>query len=59
LEEFDECFLTSTTRDIVPVCRIEDVRFKVNKRTLTARLKKMFSEYVQKRNDREKVMKIF
>ena len=59
LDGFDECFLTATTQDIIPVARVEDVRFKVNKRSQTSRLKKMFAEYVEQHNEREKVMKIF
>ena len=59
LDEFDECFLTSTTNDVVPVARIDDIAFKVGKKTLTSTVKKMFAEYVEKHNGSEIEMKVF
>jgi branched-chain amino acid aminotransferase len=39
----EECFLLSTTKDIVPVGEIDGVRFNVGPDTVTARLKSAFS----------------
>jgi len=39
----DECFLMSTTKDIVPVGEIDGFRFKVGPDTVTARLKAAFA----------------
>ncbi len=58
-DEFDECFLTSTTQDIVPVGKIDEVGFKVNKRSMTTRLKKMFGQFVSDHNQRHMEMNIF
>ena len=44
IAHMDECFLLSTTKDIVPVGRIDDRRFKVGSDTVTARLKAAFAE---------------
>ncbi|MCH8475491.1 MAG: aminotransferase class IV [Opitutales bacterium] len=46
LGRFEECFLTSTTKDIVPVRSIDDITYRVGARTLTSRLKKTFRQYV-------------
>jgi branched-chain amino acid aminotransferase len=40
----DECFLLSTTKDIVPVGEIDGVRFKVGKDSVAMRLKAAFAE---------------
>lgn len=42
LTEMDEAFLLSTTKDIQPVGRIDDVTYAVGEATLTARLKQAF-----------------
>jgi branched-chain amino acid aminotransferase len=39
----EECFLLSTTKDVVPVGEIDGVRFKVGPDTVTSRLKSAFS----------------
>jgi branched-subunit amino acid aminotransferase/4-amino-4-deoxychorismate lyase len=39
----DECFLLSTTKDIVPVGEIDGVRFKVGPETVASRLKAAFA----------------
>jgi branched-chain amino acid aminotransferase len=39
----DECFLLSTTKDIVPVCAIDGIAFKVGPRTVASRLKSAFA----------------
>jgi len=39
----EECFLLSTTKDIVPVGEIDGIRFKVGPDTVTSRLKSAFS----------------
>ncbi|RME66782.1 MAG: aminotransferase class IV [Verrucomicrobia bacterium] len=45
LEGFDECFLSSTTRDIAPVERIDEHAYSTGPKTVTARLKHAFAEY--------------
>jgi branched-chain amino acid aminotransferase len=47
LPEFDECFLTSTTRDVVPVGSIDGRRFKTGPDTVTRRLKRAFEDYLE------------
>ncbi len=39
----EECFLLSTTKDIVPVAEIDGVAFKVGPQTVTSRLKAAFA----------------
>lgn len=46
LETFAECFLTSSTRDIVPVSRVGDREFSCGEGTVTTRLKREFAAYV-------------
>jgi len=43
---FDECFLASTTKDIVPVGAIDNHRFEVGKESVTRRLKAAFGTYL-------------
>lgn len=40
-----ECFLLSTTKDVVPVARIDDVTFQVGAETVARRLKTAFAHY--------------
>jgi branched-subunit amino acid aminotransferase/4-amino-4-deoxychorismate lyase len=40
----DECFLLSTTKDIVPVGEIDGVKFKIGKDSVAMRLKSAFAE---------------
>lgn len=47
LDEMDECFLMSTTRDIVSVGAIDDHRFSVGSETVTSRLKSAFADYTR------------
>jgi len=45
-EEFpsmEECFLMSTTKDLVPVCEIDGIRFTVGENSATHRLKAAFA----------------
>ena len=45
-EEFpsmDECFLMSTTKDLVPVCEIDGIKFTVGQNSATRRLKAAFA----------------
>jgi branched-chain amino acid aminotransferase len=42
-----ECFIISTTKDIVPVASIDDVSFPVSAESITARLKKAFGHYAR------------
>lgn len=39
----EECFLMSTTKDLVPVCEIDGIRFAVGQNTATNRLKAAFA----------------
>lgn len=48
LDSFDECFLTSTTKDIVPVAALDGHRFKTGRDTVTRRLKRAFVEYLER-----------
>jgi branched-chain amino acid aminotransferase len=43
----DECFLLSTTKDIVPVAAIDETQFKVGPNTGGAALKSAFAEYAR------------
>ncbi|MEI6860771.1 MAG: aminotransferase class IV [Verrucomicrobiota bacterium] len=45
LGEMEECFLTSTTRDVQPVRAIDDRIFRVGDGTVAARLKQAFTHY--------------
>jgi branched-chain amino acid aminotransferase len=40
-----ECFLLSTTKDVVPVAQIDDATFKVGPDTIARRLKTAFAKY--------------
>jgi branched-chain amino acid aminotransferase len=44
LASMDECFLLSTTKDVVPVREIDAASFKVGPDTLGRRLKAAFAE---------------
>jgi branched-subunit amino acid aminotransferase/4-amino-4-deoxychorismate lyase len=46
LPRFSECFVTSTTQDVVPVAVIGAQRFELGPSTFTRRLKKAFQAYV-------------
>ena len=41
-----ECFLTATTKDLVPVRAIDDVVFRTGSDTVTMTLKRAFADYV-------------
>jgi branched-subunit amino acid aminotransferase/4-amino-4-deoxychorismate lyase len=41
----EECMLTSSTKDVQPVGRIDEIRFKVGEGTATRRLKRAFADY--------------
>ncbi len=43
LRSMDECFLLSTTKDIVPVGRIDDIAFTVGPESIVSRLKRAFA----------------
>ncbi|MFA5056978.1 MAG: aminotransferase class IV [Opitutaceae bacterium] len=45
LPEMQECFLTSSTKDLAPVAEIDGHRFQVGPTSVTARLKAAFAEY--------------
>ncbi len=45
---FDECFLTSTTKDIVPVSSIGEHRYRTGMDSVTRRLKQAFADYLEK-----------
>jgi len=47
LPEFSECFLLSTTKDIVPVASIDGRIFQVGPGTATLHLKAVFGEYAR------------
>ena len=47
LTTMSECFLLSSTKDITPVCAIDDLRFDVGPQTVSARLKAAFAAYMQ------------
>lgn len=59
ISEFSECFLTSTTRDIVPVGSIDKSEYKVGPKTVTSELKKIFRKYVDDYSARHPELKIF
>ena len=46
LPAMSECFLTATTKDLVPVRAIDGVTFSVGVDSVTRRLKRAFAEYV-------------
>lgn len=45
LETFDECFLTSSTRDVIPVASIDDHTCATGGATVSQRLKKTFAAF--------------
>ena len=45
LAGYQECFLTSTTRDVQPVRAIDATGYQVGEGTVTARLKRAFADY--------------
>lgn len=45
LPSMQECFLTATTKDLVPVRSIDEVPFKTGPDTLTLRVKRAFADY--------------
>jgi branched-chain amino acid aminotransferase len=45
LGSMEECFLLSTTKDVVPVGEIDGIKFKVGQGTVAARLKGAFGRY--------------
>lgn len=47
LSAMDECFLLSSTKDITPVAAIDQHRFALTERPVTARLKQAFADYAQ------------
>lgn len=47
LSACQECFLSATTKDLVPVGAIDDVRFRTGSDTVTIKLKRAFAAYVQ------------
>lgn len=47
LDSFEECFLTSTTKDIVPVASIDGHRYGTGRATITRRLKQSFVDYLE------------
>jgi branched-chain amino acid aminotransferase len=59
LPEFTECFLTSTTQDILPVGKIDNVSYKVGPKTVTRELKTIFRKYVKDYCDRRENLRIF
>lgn len=46
LAGMQECFLTATTKDLVPVRAIDDVVFRTGADTVTIRVKRAFADYV-------------
>jgi branched-chain amino acid aminotransferase len=47
LNSFEECFVTSTTRDIVPVGAMDETRYRVGEGTVTRRLKAGFADLMR------------
>ncbi|MEN9661597.1 MAG: hypothetical protein RL324_546 [Verrucomicrobiota bacterium] len=47
LPTMSECFLLSTTKDLVPVGTIDDTRFRTGAGTLTRKIKEGFARYAQ------------
>jgi len=47
LAQFTECFITGTTREIVPVAAIDEIRYAVGPGTVTAKLQAAFSNFVR------------
>lgn len=48
LDGFAECLLLSTTKDVVPVARVDDTAFPVAPGSATARLKEAFAAYARR-----------
>ncbi len=47
ISAMEECFLMSTTKDVMPVAVIDGVRFTVGESTVTTKLKAAFAAYAQ------------
>jgi branched-subunit amino acid aminotransferase/4-amino-4-deoxychorismate lyase len=41
-----ECFLTATTKDLVPIRAIDEIHYTVGEQTVTMRLKRAYACYV-------------
>jgi branched-subunit amino acid aminotransferase/4-amino-4-deoxychorismate lyase len=54
-----ECFLMSTTKDIVPVASIDETRFEVGPETATLRLKAAFGRYARRYAEEHRELRIF
>lgn len=58
LASFDECFLTSSTRDIGPVEAIDEHRYPVRPDSVSARLKAAFADYATEYAARHPELKV-
>jgi branched-chain amino acid aminotransferase len=47
LKDLQECFLTSTTKDLTPVAAIDEFHFAVGDNSVTSRLKAVFADYAR------------
>lgn len=54
----EECFLSSTTQDIQPVCSVDETRFPTGPGTLARRLKARFREIARTYADRETSLRL-
>ena len=53
-----ECFLTSTTQDVQPVCRVDEAVFPTGAGTVARRLKNRFQALVAERGARESALQL-
>jgi branched-chain amino acid aminotransferase len=59
LPDFSECFLSATTQDIVPVGKIDKIKYQVGAKTVTREIKSIFRKYVKDRCERRQDLRIF
>jgi len=59
LGDFSECFVSSTTQDIIPVGSIDKVTYKVGAKTVGRQVKTIFLKYVKDYCGRHPELKIF
>ena len=58
LASFSECFITGTTREILPVNTIDDVHFTVSPATVTSKLRTAFGDFTAAYVKRNKKLRV-
>ncbi len=59
LNTFQECFISGTTKDILAVSAVDDIRYAVDDHTVTRRLDAVFQEFVREQVARHADLKAY